>query len=277
METVMTTHTTEPHQQHMGLPLTNGKLAMWLFLATEIMFFSGLIGAYIVLRFGQPIWPRPHDMHLEEYLGAINTFILICSSVSIVLAHWALQQHKVGQAVICVAITLALGGVFLLIKAHEYTHKWEQGVFPGGVYESPDDALKKGIADYKLKLSLADQATDADLKAANALAERFARQEVRGLKSQLHAYEELGKEHPKLHLPHVIPNGNLWASCYFTMTGFHALHVVGGMVMFTIMLIRAGLGLFTVESVAFVEYAGLYWHFVDIVWIFLFPLLYLVG
>lgn len=275
----MTTHTTEPSHQHMGLPLTNGKLAMWLFLATEIMFFSGLIGAYIVLRFGTPpgLWPEPHAMMVEEHWGALNTFFLICSSVSVVLAHAALLKRKVGLATLYIAVTLALGGVFLLVKAHEYTHKWEHGIFPGGVFESPVDALKRGMADYRSKLSLADQATDAALKDASDLAEKFALQEIKGLKNQLHAYEDLEKKHEKLHLPHVHPNGNLWASCYFTITGFHALHVLGGMIMFTIMLIRAGLGLFTVESVAFVEYAGLYWHFVDIVWIFLFPLLYLIG
>ena len=275
----MTTQTTEPSHQHMGLPLSNGKLAMWLFLATEIMFFSGLIGAYIVLRFGTPphLWPDPHTMGVEEYLGALNTFFLICSSVSIVLAHSALLKRKIGTAVIYIFITLILGGVFLGVKAHEYTHKWEHGIFPGGVFESPDDALKRGMADYRKTLSLAEIATDADLKAAGELAEKFALHEIKGLQQQVDEYHHLGKEHPKLALPHVIPNGNLWASCYFTMTGFHALHVVGGMIMFTVMLIRAGLGVFTVESAAFVEYAGLYWHFVDIVWIFLFPLLYLVG
>jgi cytochrome c oxidase subunit 3 len=292
----MTTHTDTP-PQHMGLPLTNGKLAMWLFLATEIMFFSGLIGAYIVLRFGSPVWPRPHDMLVEEFLGAINTFFLICSSVSVVLAHSALMKKKIGLAVLYITITLALGGVFLLVKSYEYTHKWEHGIFPGGIYESPNDALKRGIADYKSTLSLADQKTDAALAKANALAEQFAVQEFKGIQAQLDAYNALKKElegghgpdhaahdskghdakHPAIHLPDVRINGNLWASLYFTITGFHALHVVGGMVMFTIMLIRAALGLFTVESVAFVEYAGLYWHFVDIVWIFLFPLIYLVG
>lgn len=288
----MTTHaaTLDAPPQHMGLPLRNGKLAMWLFLATEIMFFSGLIGAYIVLRFGQPIWPRPHDMLLEEFLGAINTFFLICSSVSIVLAHAAMLKKKLGLALVYIGVTLALGGVFLLIKAHEYTHKWEHGIFPGGIHESPDLALKQAIAEYRNKLSLDEQKTDPDLAAALALADRFAVQEFKTSQAQLAAYRELqaklaekhgdqhGHEgHGGLHLPPVHPNGNLWASLYFTITGFHALHVFGGMVMFVVMLVRAALGLFTLESVYFVEYAGLYWHFVDIVWIFLFPLLYLIG
>src|SRR5450755_4810836 len=68
-----------------GLPLSNGKLIVWLFLSTEIMFFAGLIGTYIVLRFGAPTWPLPHEVHLSEPIGAFNTFVLICSSVTIVL------------------------------------------------------------------------------------------------------------------------------------------------------------------------------------------------
>src|SRR5437764_6689716 len=84
---------------HMGLPLPNGKLAMWLFLVTEIMFFTGLIGVYIILRNGQPTgrepWPGPHDVHLVEWLGAVNTFVLICSSLTVGLAHHALAKKNV--------------------------------------------------------------------------------------------------------------------------------------------------------------------------------------
>ena len=83
---------------HMGLPLSNGKLAMWLFLVTEIMFFTGLIGTYIVLRNGTPTkanpWPTPHDVHLVEWIGAANTFVLICSSLTVVLAHWRSAAAK---------------------------------------------------------------------------------------------------------------------------------------------------------------------------------------
>src|SRR3977135_3946917 len=100
----------------MGLPLPNGKLAMWLFLVTEIMFFTGLIGTYIILRNGTPTvtnpWPRPHDVHLEEWMGAVNTFVLICSSLTVVLAHFALSKGLTKRAVQLIGITLALGCVF---------------------------------------------------------------------------------------------------------------------------------------------------------------------
>src|SRR5919109_3728908 len=97
---------------HMGLPLPNGKLAMWLFLVTEIMFFTGLIGVYIVLRNGTPTgpngpepWPKPHDVHLIEWVGAVNTFVLICSSLTVVLAHSALGKGNVRQAVGFISVT----------------------------------------------------------------------------------------------------------------------------------------------------------------------------
>src|SRR6266566_4011748 len=94
---------------HMGLPLSNGKLAIWLFLVTEIMFFTGLIGVYIILRNGTPTdmnpWPRPHDVHLEEWAGAVNTFVLICSSLTVVLAHMALGNGDIRRATQLIAIT----------------------------------------------------------------------------------------------------------------------------------------------------------------------------
>src|SRR6516165_7921633 len=95
----------------MGLPLPTGKLAMWLFLVTEIMFFTGLIGMYLVLRNGTPTkdypWPKPHQVHLVEALGAINTFVLIASSVTVVLAHYALGRGNVRLATIYVGVTFA--------------------------------------------------------------------------------------------------------------------------------------------------------------------------
>src|SRR5438876_2444719 len=113
---------------HMGPPLSNGKLAMWIFLATEIMFFTGLIGTYIVLRNGMPsgpvggpnAWPTPDQVHLIEWVGAVNTFVLIVSSLTIVLAHYQLSHGQVQKAVRYIGITLALGLVFLVIKGFEY-------------------------------------------------------------------------------------------------------------------------------------------------------------
>ena len=132
----------EPKSIHMGLPLSNGKLAMWLFLVTEIMFFTGLIGNYIILRNGTPTdfnpWPRPHDVHLAEWMGAVNTFVLICSSLTVVLAHFALGKGQTKKAVQLIGVTLALGCVFLVIKAFEYGAKFSHGILPGRIYEQFD-------------------------------------------------------------------------------------------------------------------------------------------
>src|SRR5262245_20748571 len=134
-----------PDKTHMGLPLPNGKLAMWLFLITEIMFFTGMIGVYIILRNGQPThmadgtyrepWPAPHDVHLVEWIGAFNTFVLICSSLTVVLAHYSLHHGKTARAAGLIAITLALGGVFLVVKAIEYKSKFDHHILPGQVWE----------------------------------------------------------------------------------------------------------------------------------------------
>src|SRR5262249_5634927 len=95
-------------QAHMGLPLRNGKLAMLLFLVTEIMFFTALIGTYLLLRqCNTDYWPKPHDVHLKEEYGAVNTFVLIVSSLTVVLAHWAIGRGEVKRATMLVGVTLA--------------------------------------------------------------------------------------------------------------------------------------------------------------------------
>ncbi|MBX7103458.1 MAG: cytochrome c oxidase subunit 3 [Gemmataceae bacterium] len=296
----------------MGLPLSNGKLAMWLFLVTEIMFFTGLIGAYIVLRQSTPDktislgnavahvhWPAPHDVHLVELAGAINTFVLICSSLSVVLAHHALGQKQVQKAVRWIGLTLALGIVFMGIKAWEYKAKFEHGILPGRIgdhlensdigfqykdrvraqlkalVETPETAhLKKDSDVYKAAESLYKALDGVDAKPA---------ENIKGV-PPLNPLEvgqrvnEILKAHPTEHLglPPYIPYGNMWASCYFAMTGFHAIHVLVGLIIFGIILLKAMAGTFGPQHESFVELTGLYWHFVDLVWIFLFPLLYLV-
>ncbi len=389
----------------MGLPLPNGKLAMWLFLVTEIMFFTGLIGTYLLLRNGQPNklepWPAPHDVHLVEWIGALNTFVLICSSLTVVLAHYALGKGDVKRATLYIFITLVLGCVFLAIKAVEYRAKFAHEILPGHVFEKLGDSNngarylrhvdhqlkhivedpvhaagaspaamddwkgflktveerrkeadeKKAEIDKGLKKDtetieaerakvLKDGAKKDDKAATKDLDEQLrsktkqADDNKRGLDARLlktldadraalekkepslkataacwdllqrlpeltprrvnlrivgskhvqpvdavtGAPETKGllEEYPDLHLSHAIPFGNMWASCYFAMTGFHALHVFGGLVIFVIILLLALRGRLGPQHESMLELTGLYWHFVDIVWIFLFPLLYLV-
>src|SRR6478736_8644420 len=103
-------------EYHPGLPLSNGKLIVWLFLSTEIMFSAALIGTYIVLRFGAPTWPLPREVHLSEPIGAFNTFVLICSSVTVVLSLESARANKPSAAKVWLLLTFLLGSVFLGVK-----------------------------------------------------------------------------------------------------------------------------------------------------------------
>src|SRR6476661_5429157 len=125
-----------------GLPLVNSKTIVWLFLSTEIMFFAGLIGTYIVLRFGAPTWPLPREVHLSEPIGAFNTFVLICSSVTVVLGLEAARANKAASAKMWVFLTFILGSIFLGVKLYEYNAKFSHGIYPWKphslVYEKAD-------------------------------------------------------------------------------------------------------------------------------------------
>ena len=305
-------------QYQPGLPLSRGKLIMWLFLSTEIMFFAALLGSYVVLRFGAPVWPKPHHVHLSEPIGAFNTFVLICSSVTIVLALESARANKAGLAKLWMLLTLLLGTLFLGVKGYEYQAKFSHGIFPQAprsrIYEKPDlyygSAVRARLGEPAIidKLKELDD-TPADQLAAEQVSARTRLQQIRKMVTspEQQAFdlavvadqvmplptEGQGGSHggggggesgghgghvsglndifPWLKLPAVIPGGNMWASTYFLLTGFHAIHVLVGLIVFTILL-GYKLG---PKDAGKIENAGLYWHFVDLVWIFLFPLLYL--
>jgi len=357
-----------------ALPLSNGKLFMWLFLSTEIMFFAALLGTYIVLRFGATAWPTPEDVHLVEIYGALNTFVLICSSVSIVLSLEAARANQVGKAKGWMLVTLILGTLFLGVKAYEYKSKFSHGVYPTPtlesrmMFEKADlryvAAVRGRLTELQTEITEVNNRQDAletlvanpgeedagQIEAAKAeLVELEAGEDERGKREEaitrlltqvreteryaaknptstegvakilelseliypphhaLHAHstEEETEESKKegddaeaagsedadseeaevgpfkgingeeetswMRLPFVMPGGNMWASTYFLLTGFHALHVVVGLIVFAIfMFLRLD-----AKRAGAVENVGLYWHFVDLVWIFLFPMLYL--
>jgi cytochrome c oxidase subunit 3 len=271
---------------HMGVPLRNGKLAMWFFMVTEIMFFTALIGTYVLLRNGSRAWPTPHQVHLVEWMGALNTFVLICSSVTVVLAHWAISHGNVRLTWQLIGVTFLLGGVFLGIKAVEYTAKFEHGILPGRIFDTLEGARGTEYmqrVQSELKEILAGKSASkmtAEQKSMKDLMDEI--ENTKGGTSTITPKEvgekvhELLEKSPELHLTPVIPQGNMWASCYFALTGFHALHVLGGLVIFVIMLLMAAMSRLGRQHESMIELTGLYWHFVDIVWIFLFPLLYLV-
>lgn len=232
-----------------GIPIPNGKLAMWLFLGTEIMFFTGLLGAYIVLRIGAGNnWPDHHDVLIEP-VGALNTFVLICSSITVVLAHATLANGRVKEAGTYLLATLILGGVFMGVKVWEYGQKFQHGYLPTNF---PSSALGQ-FMHYQFP------------------AEPAAAAPVAGHE------EHAGGDHSHGHKPRSQIRGlDMWASTYFVLTGMHGLHVVGGLIAFGVVVLLWAMGRLTVKHAGLVEVLGLYWHFVDLVWIFLFPMLYLM-
>ena len=198
----------DPDQQHEA-----ASLGMWAFLITEIMFFGGLFAAYTVYRTQYPAAFVAASHLLDYKLGAVNTAVLICSSLTMALAVRAAQLGQRRTLIVFLILTMMLGATFLGIKAVEYTHKFHQQLIPGPNFP-----------------------------------------------------------------PHVSPNreAQLFFLLYFSMTGLHALHMVIGIGVLTWLLARAVRSHFSSEYYSPVEMSGLYWHFVDIVWIYLFPLLYLV-
>lgn len=323
-----------------ALPIPNGKTCLWLFLSTEIMFFSGLIGTYVVLRFGAVAWPAPHDVHLSEPTGAFNTFVLICSSVTVVLALEAAKLNQASKAKAYLLLTFLLGCVFLGVKMWEYSQKFAHGIYPmkphGLVYDKADvyysAAVRQRLNELRAQITAAGADMSADDKARIGVIDQITRMvddaetTIRkepdspegiikltelayeiypphdqgtviraaeagavppGIVVKYASYQQptasasaepSGGEHegynekyPWLRLPIMIPGGPMWASTYFLLTGFHALHVFVGLIVFALLLFVT----LDRSRVKIIENIGLYWHFVDIVWIFLFPLLYL--
>jgi cytochrome c oxidase subunit 3 len=180
--------------------LANGKLGIWLFLASEVMLFGALFSTYILLRVGAVEWPHGE---LSIKLGAINTVILICSSVTMVMAWASLKLNNFAKGRLYLSITILLAAVFLVNKYFEYAEHLSRGEGPWH---------------------------------------------------------------------------STFLAIYFTLTGLHGLHIIGGIVVM-LYLLGPGAGLWKTNQEQYVnriEYTGLYWHFVDLVWIFLFPVLYLL-
>jgi cytochrome c oxidase subunit 3 len=305
----------------MGLPIPNSKLGMWLFLGTEIMFFTAFIGTYIVYRLGSVdgqgrlAWPTdPEVTHIRIWAGGLNTFVLILSSYFVVVAHESMGNRDFSKARKFLVLTFALACVFLGIKAYEYYGKIDHDILPGHIAETDRQAMAKALGE--LDVALASWLNDLEPGAARPDTKRDAVQkraqedssseaaaytalyqaltdskENTGLKDRfqaetisLHEFEEslhsLRSEQrfasvlAGVHDPHPILYGNLFASMYFLMTGFHALHVLVGMVLFAVVLLQGAK--LNAGWTDFVENSGLYWHFVDLVWIFLFPLIYII-
>lgn len=312
----------EVRLQKMGLPISDAKLGMWLFLGTEIMFFTAFIGTYIVLRLGsvdasgKSVWPGQDLTHINVAAGAINTFVLLTSSFFVVMAHEAMHSQQFGKAKKYLALTFLCACIFLGIKAVEYNGKFAHDILPGRIPQTTEESITKTVGAIGIlteqnlnRLITEGEHLDAkktllsqeisDLKESGQNAGRLTELEaVQALNTEYQAlhsqaksgelkYSELGPAldalkaneqiKPLVASAMVYPPieyGNIFASCYFLMTGFHALHVIVGMILFAIALL-AGNRLNSNWN-DYVENSGLYWHFVDLVWIFLFPLIYII-
>ena len=217
-------------------------LGMWAFLVTEILFFGGLFLAYAIYRWSFPAAFAAASHELDITLGAVNTVVLICSSLTMAMAVHAAQTGRGKSLLGFLAATILLGGAFLGIKAVEYGHKFHEHLVPGSSFRLPEEAVRGRLA--------------SDHDAAIAA----------GVPSMEYGTLEELQRHAQIYF-----------SLYFAMTGMHALHMVIGLGLLGWLVAGARRGRFTPESNTPVEIVGLYWHFVDIVWIFLFPLLYLIG
>ena len=227
----------------------SASLGVWVFLVTEIMFFGGLFTAYILYRSLYPEAFIAGSHQLDITLGTINTGVLICSSLTMAMAVHSAQLGKSKAIVGFLIATIVLGSVFLGIKANEYHHKWVEHLVPGDSFHL-DPAH---IPTHHGKPVISDLPT--------------------GIVGESRADVAL----PTAQRTDVQAHTQLFFFLYFGMTGLHALHMVIGVGLLT-WLIRPSLrGRFGPNNHNYVEGIGLYWHFVDIVWIFLFPLLYLVG
>lgn len=212
-------HFAEPQQQE-----DSASLGMWIFLGTEVMFFGGLFCAYLIYRLAYFGDFAAASQTLSWKLGATNTAVLICSSLTVVFAVYAAQQGKRTMLIGSLVLTIILGFAFLGIKATEYAEKFEKHHVPGPSFQF-DNVPIPGHPDQ--------------------------------MANPGHA--------------------QIYFALYFIMTGLHALHMIIGIGFFTWLLFAAWRGRFTPEYNTPVEMGGLYWHFVDIVWIYLFPLLYLID
>ncbi len=292
----------------MGLPSV--KLCMWLFLISEVMFFAGLIGAYIVIRFGTAGWPNPYDI-LAVRITAFNTFLLICSSVTMVKAFQWSDAGDRGRAMKFLAATIVIGAGFVGIQLYEYTH----------LLHPPSHAMLEHV-----EARMAERGLDVENGAAHASISRpHILLASMGQDAEEHKNEELAKlhdllaegrpqvkktaapsklavvhdwdkrvleqtivvaslfpddvelrklgKHQNLYPEGFIPSRDNFTSTFYIMTGFHGFHVFGGVVALCAIFSLYAVGKAGTMSL---EVIGLYWHFVDLVWIILFTIVYLM-
>jgi cytochrome c oxidase subunit 3 len=277
--------------------LWNAKIGIWLFLASEVMLFGGLFSAYIFLRLDASPGDWPHGL-LNVPVGTMNTAILIASSVTVVLAWASLKMRQFAKYKIYMGITILCGVIFLVVKlAYEWPQKFEHfGAF------IKDDALEKyepylgnrhllakGLPPRKEitgHLHNKEALSDPNVKEYEIALDPVNADPANPVNDRPHflyvpptdkigTVEKADVKYANMFIPKHSP----YFASYFTITGLHGLHVLGGVLVFIYFWLPIGANMYkrNPEHLANrVEVAGLFWHFVDLVWIFVFPLFYLL-
>ena len=285
-------HFDTPNQQ-----FESGKLGMWVFLATEVLFFGALFVMYAILRFKNPEVFSYAANYLDTILGGINTCVLILSSLTMAVGVRAAQTNKKGLLVTCLALTLAGACGFMVIKYFEYTHKFHLNLKWGINFYQPVDAAETTVVTTEPKpvenpvLAIAspnpsagiETVPVAEIPAMDRSAIALPKTGPDGV-STVSMVEKAAegthgiKPESPSHLtdPAMPVNTHQFFAIYYIMTGLHGIHVVIGIGVLSWLLVMAMRGRFSSNYYTPVDLVGLYWHVVDLVWIFLFPLFYLI-
>jgi cytochrome c oxidase subunit III len=283
----------------------SGKLGIWLFLVTEVLFFGGLFCAYAIYRSLHPeIFVYAH-YYLDTFWGAVNTGVLIVSSLT---AAWAVRNAQLGEQkklITNIIITIVLACCFLCVKYIEYSHKFHEHVLPGRHFNPTHEAWE--LESYKKAhgehggghAALAGEAQGEGASAAPAAEAEHPAQAAALAGAQTAAPTDTtstvqpaapgapaasgGTESPATAGKKAPPGAldrprhvSVFFSIYFFMTGLHGVHVIAGIITWLWLLRRAIRGEFGPQYFGAIDYAALYWHLVDLIWIYLFPLLYLI-
>lgn len=293
-------HAANPHlAHHFDTPQQQfdaGKLGVWLFLLTEVLFFAGLFCAYTVYRAMHPeVFVYAHYF-LDTKLGALNTCVLLGSSLT---AAWAVRNAQLREKkllIINIVITIACACTFMVVKYFEYSHKYHDGLLPGRNFnpsgqvwelksfrdkhpEAAEYAEKLHQAAIKAEKAGAPATATAEQATAGALATAALAVE-KPTAAQLDPLIKAGLVGPRTLDPAAAISrpamAHVFFGIYFFMTGLHGFHVLIGIGIWVWMLLKAVKGHFGPNYFGPIDFTALYWHLVDLIWIYLFPLLYLI-
>jgi cytochrome c oxidase subunit III len=275
----------EPGLQHqfddMGQQEESVSIGMWMFLVQEIMFFGGLFTAYLVYRSRYPMAFAAGSNHLDAFWGGLNTLVLIVSSLTMALTVYYAQKGRKGLQVVLVILTMFFGAVFLGVKAIEYASKYNDALIPmhglNKVAKAPVGAHKEEHAKPCWEVTHGEVHEyvnpRGEFQWADCSLVKYAQDHNFLTEAEKIGYFSNGQIDGKKFGDKV----RIFYFLYFVMTGLHALHMVVGLGLMAWLLYSIFKYNYNADYYMPVEMSGLYWHFVDIVWIFLFPLLYLLG